>query len=323
LTSSTHQLPIGKISLFLPRPLFPVDKQHFSEFVLHFPESSAEAAREIYALKEKYPYSQLLHALAARSAREHRWDNQQSVLQLAAVHSTDRSVLKEIMSAAAFTSHPTSQANVVAAPLSAGKIDYADELIHDLERLQALKSNFEMLFADVEGSALETPEATPIEPVQQKPAHTGTPKPKSKTSRRERLVQLAKELAQQPAEEIPEEKVKRKGNEEDPLIAEIKEKRQQLDPENEKTKEQIEIIDQFIKSRPSASTPKKTLQENEDLASALKSGEFGDNVISETLAEILIRQGKKEKAIEVYRKLIWKFPQKKAYFAAQIEDLKK
>jgi TolA-binding protein len=41
------------------------------------------------------------------------------------------------------------------------------------------------------------------------------------------------------------------------------------------------------------------------------------------LAQILTRQGKKDKAIEVYKKLIWKFPQKKAYFAAQIEDLKK
>ncbi|HNG42094.1 MAG TPA: tetratricopeptide repeat protein, partial [Cyclobacteriaceae bacterium] len=55
----------------------------------------------------------------------------------------------------------------------------------------------------------------------------------------------------------------------------------------------------------------------------IKNGEFADNVISETLVEILIRQGKKEKAIEVLKKLIWKFPQKKTYFAAQIEDLKK
>ena len=55
----------------------------------------------------------------------------------------------------------------------------------------------------------------------------------------------------------------------------------------------------------------------------VKNGEFADNVISETLVEILIRQGKKEKAIELLKKLIWKFPQKKTYFAAQIEDLKK
>ncbi|HEY0771202.1 MAG TPA: tetratricopeptide repeat protein, partial [Sphingobacteriaceae bacterium] len=55
----------------------------------------------------------------------------------------------------------------------------------------------------------------------------------------------------------------------------------------------------------------------------IKTGEFGDNIVSETLVEILIKQGKKEKAVEVLKKLIWKYPQKKAYFASQIEELKK
>jgi hypothetical protein len=56
---------------------------------------------------------------------------------------------------------------------------------------------------------------------------------------------------------------------------------------------------------------------------SIKPGEFGDNIISETLVEILVKQGKKERAIEVLKKLIWKYPQKKAYFASQIEDLRK
>ena len=60
--------------------------------------------------------------------------------------------------------------------------------------------------------------------------------------------------------------------------------------------------------------------DSSDLAE--KSLLYGDNIVSETLVEILLKQGKKDKAIEVLKKLIWKFPQKKAYFAAQIEDLK-
>ena len=48
-----------------------------------------------------------------------------------------------------------------------------------------------------------------------------------------------------------------------------------------------------------------------------------DDIISESLAKIFVNQGKKEKAIDIYKKLIWKFPQKKALFAAQIEKLKK
>ncbi|MCA6432085.1 MAG: hypothetical protein IM574_00635 [Cytophagales bacterium] len=47
------------------------------------------------------------------------------------------------------------------------------------------------------------------------------------------------------------------------------------------------------------------------------------HIVSETLVEILLKQGKTEKAVEMLKKLIWKFPQKKAYFAARIEELKK
>lgn len=47
-----------------------------------------------------------------------------------------------------------------------------------------------------------------------------------------------------------------------------------------------------------------------------------DEVISETLAAILARQGQKEKAIKMYERLILQFPKKSAFFAAQINKLK-
>lgn len=57
----------------------------------------------------------------------------------------------------------------------------------------------------------------------------------------------------------------------------------------------------------------------EDLAA--NSTRLSENAISENLARILHQQGKVGLAIDIYRKLIWKFPQKKAYFADQIEKL--
>jgi hypothetical protein len=109
------------------------------------------------------------------------------------------------------------------------------------------------------------------------------------------------------------------GSETEPLIAEIKSNKKKLKIDNPKQKEQNEIIDQFIKTQPII--PKaKPAAPAADLAE--ESSIFSDNIVSETLVEILLKQGKKDKAIEVLKKLIWKFPQKKAYFAAQIEDLK-
>jgi predicted Zn-dependent protease len=111
----------------------------------------------------------------------------------------------------------------------------------------------------------------------------------------------------------------------DDLLLEIEASKRKLRVENPKQQEQINLIDQFIKSQPSISNAREkgvTHVPTGDLA-AFKQGEFGDQIISETLVSILVSQGKKEKAVEVLRKLIWKFPQKKAYFAAQIEELKK
>ncbi len=46
-------------------------------------------------------------------------------------------------------------------------------------------------------------------------------------------------------------------------------------------------------------------------------------VVTEAMAEVWIKQGKLEKAIEVYNKLSLINPSKKAYFAAKLENLKK
>lgn len=48
-----------------------------------------------------------------------------------------------------------------------------------------------------------------------------------------------------------------------------------------------------------------------------------DGLASESLAEIYIKQGKYDKAIEMYRKLSLRNPQKNAYFARKIEEILK
>lgn len=56
---------------------------------------------------------------------------------------------------------------------------------------------------------------------------------------------------------------------------------------------------------------------------ARKSLEENAEIVSETLAEILAGQGQNEKAIQMYERLSLIFPKKKAFFAQQIQNLKK
>lgn len=86
-------------------------------------------------------------------------------------------------------------------------------------------------------------------------------------------------------------------------------------------KEQQELIDKFIQKEPSIKR-KKGSEEADPADLAKSSTAFGENLVSENLAKVMVKQGKTNKAIDIYKKLIWKFPQKKAYFASQIESLK-
>ena len=86
-------------------------------------------------------------------------------------------------------------------------------------------------------------------------------------------------------------------------------------------KEQNQIIERFIKVDPKIKKGQSTESESQNDLS-VQSVKFGEDLVSENLAKIMIKQGKKSKAVDIYKKLIWKYPQKKAYFASQIESIK-
>ena len=78
------------------------------------------------------------------------------------------------------------------------------------------------------------------------------------------------------------------------------------------------IIDNFIKNDPKIKTKKKFDKKSIDLS---KNKHNILNFESENLAKILIKQNKPNKAIKIYKKLILKNSEKKAYFAKKIEEL--
>ncbi len=58
------------------------------------------------------------------------------------------------------------------------------------------------------------------------------------------------------------------------------------------------------------------------IQSASEASNQNANVLTEAMAEVLVKQDKREKAIDMYEKLSLLNPSKSAYFAAKIKSLK-
>ena len=299
-----------------------IDPGHFISLVRNTTDLRPEELKSVRDLEKQFPYSQVLHLLRARGARDLKENDAEACLHQAAVYSTDRAVLKKVVTAprqprtaspakaepapVTITATPPAEkpaaipAEEKARPKKAEPIELKavpqgtppselegdalrEDLKMELNRLQHLMHAFEASYEQLK----HNDPAPPAEPVNRKGAK------KSAT----------------PAE----------GSADAPLIEEIKTSKRKPKIVSPKVAEQSEIIDQFIKVVPTLPRTKPA-ETSADLSES--SVNYGDHIISETLVDILLKQGKKAKAIEMLKKLIWKFPQKKAYFAAQIEALK-
>ena len=84
----------------------------------------------------------------------------------------------------------------------------------------------------------------------------------------------------------------------------------------------LELIETFLRQKPRLSRPALAKTSSEAIADlAAPSTNAPPELVSESLARILARQGKLARAIEVYERLMVKHPEKMAYFATEIQSL--
>ena len=89
---------------------------------------------------------------------------------------------------------------------------------------------------------------------------------------------------------------------------------------DDKVAEKFKLIDKFLESNPKIEASKDYVS-SVNLADEVKSDP--KQLMTETLAQVYINQRKFKQAIQAYEILILKNPKKSAYFAAQIENIKK
>lgn len=96
---------------------------------------------------------------------------------------------------------------------------------------------------------------------------------------------------------------------------------QYVSPENKgkRTRKTDEILERFIQEEPQIKPPTIEKLNVENKARQGSKEQF--DVVTETLADIYVKQGYYRKAIEIFNALILNYPEKKAYFANRISEL--
>jgi len=289
--------------------------QSFQGILRAFPHLEGVSGEMLKAALDAAPYSQVLQNVYARYCQDHQLPNAASSLKSAAVRSTDRTLLRDLITGGSVRTtvvpepartvplptnttaapEPIRTAEIVIAPSSQPVIPTITAALP--APVVGQRVTPEQLYADIEAlkAAMVRFEET-VQVIESRP-----PAP----------VSAFRSGAVSPAPEVANEV----------LLTEIKSTRKRIKPETSRQAEQLEIIDLFIKSKSAVVRPPEGPVVRQDLTESLD--QYSENVISETLVDILIGQGKTTKAIEVLRKLIWKYPQKKHLFAARIQELSK
>ena len=98
------------------------------------------------------------------------------------------------------------------------------------------------------------------------------------------------------------------------------EKETQSEQRKKDRNKKANLIDKFIESK-ARIVPKKDY--HSDNKSSTESIIEDEELFTEQLAKIYIKQGHLEKALETYEKLYLKYPEKSIYFATRIEYVKR
>ncbi|KAA0991646.1 hypothetical protein [Dyadobacter aurulentus] len=111
-------------------------------------------------------------------------------------------------------------------------------------------------------------------------------------------------------------------NGEDILISDVEQQVTSLaSQKSEEQRRQQQIIQGFMKKNPRINRQDNNLDPIEIDLSGRVAESWEGSIETEAFAKILIRQGKIEKAIDIYQKLILKKPEKRNYFAKKLSEL--
>jgi hypothetical protein len=275
--------------------MLPLDKETFSYWVTHPEDLAPTDFLQLQESLSAYPYCQALHTLTAKAASVHLRGQAITYVRQAAAHALSRNALRKLIdNEFQWSENLLTKLNELSAKHVPIPDDYQQESYALFKSKAGIGSSFPKLPllrltshdnpAAEEQAGLSVTVPTPEDPTL------------AETTLQNELTQIAEAVSDHP----------------------------ELSSTDLERQRQLDLIDSFIKNEPRISPVRAKAGETieqEDLTKRNKP--VGGGLVTESFASILEKQGKIDKASEMYRKLMVKNPEKKAYFAAKIAELEK
>ncbi|MFC5407733.1 hypothetical protein ACFPMF_00315 [Larkinella bovis] len=283
-----------------------LDKETFSFWVTHPEELLPADLQPLQEAIAAFPYCQSLYVLAAKATSIHQKSHAIEYVRQAAAHALSRNALRKLIE---------------------NEFQWSENLLSRLNELSLKhvpipddykKESYELFKKKAEQSS--TFFANPIFDFAKSVTFEPLPTDDSLADESVETLNPVDDILPIIDKSILTENVVQTTLEE--TIQEVAE--EPAAPDNPERNRQLQLIEEFIRREPTIQRPRLNSSEQadqEDLTRRMP-GNSGTPV-TETFAKILAKQGKPERAIDIYVKLMLKNPEKKVYFAEKIAALKK
>ncbi len=283
-----------------------MNRETFDKLVENYDSKDEILVSKMALLIEKYPYFQLPRFFYTKSLKDQNKNDLDMALNQLALYTADRGVLKQ---------------NI-------------ESKFKSTKKTKALVADVKPPIGDTETSE-EKPKTTSDSEAESSPKKTAKQKIKSKIKETKvaDIPPLVQKGIQAPATEKRLKKLKSQPRKSSRVSEDLKlsfldwiqytEENQNIQPKesdkSEPLSDKLSIIDRFIEADPKIPPVGKT----ETIDSVLKQDFNSEELMTESLAKVLLKQKKYKKAISAYKILSLKYPEKNVFFAGQIQKIRK
>ncbi len=283
-----------------------MNRETFDKLVENYDSQDKILVSKIALLIEKYPYFQLPRFLYTKSLKDQNKNDLDLALNQLALRTADRGVLKESMESKFDSPKKMEKLPVdIEAPIEDSKTTKIRSFTESTTEKRSIDLKKEL--SKVEINVKEAPKEKISSSVQS-------------TSKKLTKKILAKKLEFQPKNPTPPSKDQKLSFLDWIQFTEENQITSHKNYEKEEPLiEKLNIINRFIGANPQIPPLGKT----ETIDSAVKQEFNSEELMTETLAKVLVKQKKYKKAISAYKILSLKYPEKNVFFTWQIQEIKK